>query len=137
MAQAKDKRGKSGSEAPNAGGIENASTNKNTTSPGEKQSQRETPREPRGATGRNEQMPSAKSAQHEHINRNERDHSKDLSGEYEKSARDLNSLEEEEELAGSRRGLSSYSETDEDEDEGLGDGNIGRSTRSRGLDEEG
>lgn len=51
------------------------------------------------------------------------------------SQRDLNSLEEEDEVA--RREQASYSETDEDEDEGLGDGNIGRSTRSRGSDEEG
>jgi hypothetical protein len=41
--------------------------------------------------------------------------------------RDLNSLEDEDELVASRRGLASYSETDEDEDEGLGDGNVGRS----------
>jgi general stress protein YciG len=50
------------------------------------------------------------------------------------SERDLNSLEEEDEMM-STRGLASYSETDEDEDEGVGDGNIGRSTR--GDDEEG
>jgi general stress protein YciG len=41
--------------------------------------------------------------------------------------RDLNSLEDEDEIVASRRGLASYSETDEDEDEGLGDGNMGRS----------
>ena len=136
MAQSKDRSVKSG-DATHAGGINSASAKKNTSSRGERQSLRETAREPRGATGRNEQDPSAKSKQHEDISRNERDHSQDLTGEYENAARDLNSLEEEEELAGSRRGLSSYSETDEDEDEGLGDGNIGRSTRSRGLDEEG
>ena len=41
--------------------------------------------------------------------------------------RDLNSLDEEDEVVASRRGLASYSETDEDEDEGVGDGNMGRS----------
>jgi general stress protein YciG len=41
--------------------------------------------------------------------------------------RDLNSLEDEDEIVASRRGLASYSETDEDESEGLGDGNMGRS----------
>lgn len=106
-------------------------------SPGAKASQRDGGPQPRGATGRNEQQPSAKSAQHENVDRNEREHSEDPGGKYELSETDLNSLEEEDELEGSTRGLSSYSETDEDEDEGLGDGNIGRSTRSRGLDEEG
>ena len=137
MAQEKNSRRKGGSEGRKSGDFDPALTNMKSPSPGESQSQNESFREPRGATGRNEQAPSAKSTQQEHINRNERDHSQDLTGEYEKSATDLNSLEEEEELAGSRRGLSSYSETDEDEDEGVGDGNIGRSTRSRGLDEEG
>ena len=92
---------------------------------------------PRGATGRNEQEPSAMSTQHEDRNRNERDHSSDIAGDFKISERDLNSLEEEDEIASSGRGQASYSETDEDEDEGLGDGNIGRSVRSRGLDEEG
>ena len=41
--------------------------------------------------------------------------------------RDLNSLDEEDQIVASRRGTASYSETDEDEDEGLGDGNVGRS----------
>ena len=92
---------------------------------------------PRGATGRNEQEPSAESAQQENKNRNERDHSGDTTWKFNVSERDLNSLEEEDEIASSRRGQASYSETDEDEDEGLGDGNIGRSVRSRGFDEEG
>jgi uncharacterized protein len=60
---------------------------------------------------------------------------RDIKGDIETSQRDLNSLEEEDEVA--TREQASYSETDEDEDEGLGDGNIGRSTRSRGSDEEG
>ena len=60
---------------------------------------------------------------------------RDIQGDIDRSQRDLNSLEEEDEVA--RREQASYSETDEDEDEGLGDGNIGRSTRSRGSDEEG
>ena len=44
---------------------------------------------------------------------------------------DLNSLEGEHELEASEKTQDSlaYSETDEDEDEGLGDGNLGRSTR--------
>lgn len=92
---------------------------------------------PRGATGRNEQEPSAMSAQHEDRDRNEKDHSEDITHKFNISERDLNSLEEEDEIARSGRGQASYSETDEDEDEGLGDGNIGRSVRSRGLDEEG
>ena len=45
--------------------------------------------------------------------------------------RDLSSLEEEDDLESSTESGESleYSETDEDEDEGLGDGNLGRSTR--------
>lgn len=89
---------------------------------------------PRGATGRNEQEPSAKSLQHENVDRNEKDHSEE--GKYDPFAMNMNLLEEEEELARRRKELS-YSETDEDENEGLGDGNIGRSTPKRGLDEEG
>jgi general stress protein YciG len=47
------------------------------------------------------------------------------------SERDLNSLEDEDSLESSRKtqGSLAYSETDEDEDEGLGDGNLGRSTQ--------
>lgn len=51
----------------------------------------------------------------------------DIAGEIETSERDLNSLEEEDEVVESKRGQATYSETDENEDEGLGDGNIGRS----------
>ena len=50
-----------------------------------------------------------------------------VQGDTDASERDLNSLEEEDEVVASKRGQASYSETDEDEDEGLGDGNIGRS----------
>lgn len=49
--------------------------------------------------------------------------------------RDLNSLEDEDSLESSGKktqGSLAYSETDEDEDEGLGDGNLGRSTRREG-----
>lgn len=59
-----------------------------------------------------------------------------VSGDLDLSERDLNSLEEDE-MASSRMEKASYSETDEDEDEGLGDGNIGRAKKSRGSDEEG
>jgi hypothetical protein len=59
---------------------------------------------------------------------------KDVNTGIEMSQRDLNSLKDENEEV---MGDVAYSETDEDEDEGLGDGNIGRSTRSRGSDEEG
>ena len=47
------------------------------------------------------------------------------------SEKDLTSLEEEDNLESSEKtqGSLAYSETDEDEDEGLGDGNLGRSTR--------
>lgn len=50
--------------------------------------------------------------------------------------KDLSSLEAEDDLEVSERKQNSlnYSETDEDEDEGLGDGNLGRSTR-RGVGE--
>jgi uncharacterized protein len=50
-----------------------------------------------------------------------------VQGDTDASERDLNSLEEEDEVVSSKRGQASYSETDEDEDEGLGDGNMGRS----------
>lgn len=67
-------------------------------------------------------------------NRKDQAH-RDSQRDIDMSQKDLNSLEEEDEVA--KREQASYSETDEDEDEGLGDGNIGRSTRSRGSDEEG
>jgi uncharacterized protein len=57
-----------------------------------------------------------------------------VKGDLEASERDLNSMEEEDEVTNSTAEKASYSETDEDEDEGLGDGNIGRT--SRGSDEE-
>jgi hypothetical protein len=77
----------------------------------------------RGSTGRNEQNPSALSE------------NRDISSGSDLSERDLNSLEEEDEVIS--RGKASYSETDEDEDEGVGDGNLGRSSKSLGTDEEG
>ena len=51
------------------------------------------------------------------------------------SERDLNSMEDEDEMIG--KGRASYSETDDDEDEGVGDGNLGRSVKSPASDEEG
>jgi general stress protein YciG len=58
-----------------------------------------------------------------------------IKSESDASERDLTSLEEEDSLESSRKtpDLANYSETDEDEDEGLGDGNLGRSTRDDGL----
>lgn len=54
----------------------------------------------------------------------------DIIREDDASARDLSSLEEDNlESSGKTQGSLAYSETDEDEDEGLGDGNLGRSTR--------
>jgi uncharacterized protein len=47
-----------------------------------------------------------------------------VKGDTDASERDLNSLEGEDEVVSEQ---ASYSETDEDEDEGLGDGNMGRS----------
>ena len=63
--------------------------------------------------------------------RNEDDAEKDIMREKDASERDLNSLEDEDNLesSGKTQGSLEYSETDEDEDEGLGDGNLGRSTR--------
>jgi hypothetical protein len=51
--------------------------------------------------------------------------------------KDLSSLENEDDLETSDRNQDSLnsSETDEDEDEGLGDGNLGRSTRGGVVDE--
>ena len=59
---------------------------------------------------------------------------KDIIREKDASVRDLNSLEEDNlESSGKTQGSLAYSETDGDEDEGLGDGNLGRSTRG-GVD---
>jgi uncharacterized protein len=81
-----------------------------------------------GSSGKNQRpRSSGKSAK----DKNNRDVNDDIN----RFERDLNSLEEEGGVAGKEQ--TSYSETDEDEDEGLGDGNIGRSTRNRGSDEEG
>ena len=67
-----------------------------------------------------------------HPGRNDEDaDQKDIIREKDAPARDLTSLEEEDNLesSGKTQGSLAYSETDEDEDEGLGDGNLGRSTR--------
>ena len=62
---------------------------------------------------------------------NEKDvEKKGIIGEKDASVRDLTSLEDEDNLESEKtQGSLAYSETDEDEDEGLGDGNLGRSTR--------
>jgi general stress protein YciG len=93
------------------------------SSQGGKASQGGTGKQSRGSTGRNEQTPSAASEQSEKVHR-----------DIEYSQRDLNSLKEEEVAKSLEQ--ASISETDEDEDEGLGDGKMGRSKRSRGFDEE-
>lgn len=56
---------------------------------------------------------------------------KDINREGDTPLRDLDSLEDEDNLesSGKTQGSLAYSETDEDEEEGLGDGNLGRSTR--------
>jgi hypothetical protein len=56
---------------------------------------------------------------------------RDIIREEDASVKDLSSLEDEDDLESSEKtqGSLAYSETDEDEDEGLGDGNLGRSTR--------
>src|SRR5688500_17618514 len=56
---------------------------------------------------------------------------RDIISEKGASGKDLNSMEGEDKLESSGKTQESlaYSETDEDEDEGLGDGNLGRSTR--------
>jgi len=64
--------------------------------------------------------------------RNEKDAAnKDIIREEDTSVRDLNALEENDNLgsSGKKQGPSDNSDTDEDEDEGIGDGNPGRSTR--------
>lgn len=55
----------------------------------------------------------------------------DIIREQDASKRDLNSREDTDDLesSGKTQGSLATSETDEDEDEGLGDGNLGRSTR--------
>ena len=54
----------------------------------------------------------------------------DIIQEKDASVRDLSSVEADNlESSGKTQGSLAYSETDEDEDEGLGDGNLGRSTR--------
>lgn len=77
-----------------------------------------------GKASRNAQSPQAERDE-EDTERN------DNTGDDDASDRDLTSLEEEDNLesSGETQGSLAYSETDEDEDEGLGDGNLGRSTR--------
>lgn len=77
-----------------------------------------------GKASRNAQSPQAERNEDE----TER---KDIIGDDDASEKDLTSLEEEDNLesSGKTQGSLAYSETDEDEDEGLGDGNLGRSTR--------
>ena len=80
----------------------------------------------------------SKRSQRQRFERNEDDaERKDISGEGEAFQKDLSSLEDEKSLETSRetKGSLSYSETDEDEDEGLGDGNLGRSTRGGAVEE--
>ena len=74
----------------------------------------------------------SRSSQRRTKERNEQDAGRnDMSGAGDAFQKDLSSLEEEDELdvSGKTKGSLDYSETDEDEDEGLGDGNLGRSTR--------
>ena len=64
--------------------------------------------------------------------RNEEDAQQtDVIREKDASVKDLGSLQQEDNLesSGKTQGSLASSETDEDEDEGLGDGNLGRSTR--------
>src|SRR5690606_20935847 len=67
---------------------------------------------PRGSTGRNEQEPSASSAQREDKDRNERNPGDDKDRARFEDKTSLNSLEEKEELEGRTKGTLSYSETD-------------------------
>ena len=74
----------------------------------------------------------SKSVKGPHPTRNDNDaEQKDVNREEDAPLRDLDSLESEDNLesSGKTQGSLAYSETDEDEDEGLGDGNLGRSTR--------
>lgn len=85
-----------------------------------------------GKASRNQISPSSGKNQ-----RNDEDAEQmDIIREDDASARDLSSLEEDNlESSGKTQGSLAYSETDEDEDEGLGDGNLGRSTRGGVLGE--
>lgn len=85
-------------------------------------------RNQRGSTGRNEQEPSAL---HDGI------HKVPIITQEDIKRNDLSSRVEEREVADEGLKQASYSETDEDENEGLGDGNMGRSKKSKGFDEEG
>lgn len=74
----------------------------------------------------------SRSGRSPHPEKNEEDvEQRGIISEKDASTRDLNSLEGEDNLesSGKTQGSLAYSETDEDEDEGLGDGNLGRSTR--------
>jgi len=86
-------------------------------------------RKDKGSTAENKLK---KSDAGKNVRANEKDNK--LSNDIEVSARDLNSLKEEDDV---ETGNASVSETDEDEDEGVGDGNLGRSRKSLGSDEEG
>ena len=80
-----------------------------------------------GKASRNLQSPSSGTDQ-----RNEKDaEQKDIIRETDASVRDLSSRDGGDNLesSGKTQGSLAHSETDEDEDEGLGDGNLGRSTR--------
>ena len=75
-----------------------------------------------GKASRNTRGPSSE--------KNEDAEHKGIISEKDASVRDLNTLEVEDNLESEKtQGSLAYSETDEDEDEGLGDGNLGRSTR--------
>jgi uncharacterized protein len=71
------------------------------------------------------------------VKKDELKHKKEIATGTSIEDKNLNSLNEEDERMSRRLGDASYSETDEDENEGLGDGNIGRSSKSPGADEEG
>ncbi|HET7179126.1 MAG TPA: KGG domain-containing protein [Chryseosolibacter sp.] len=74
----------------------------------------------------------SKSSRQHHPEKDEKDADRnDRKREGDAFQRDLSSLEDNDDLDTSERKPDSlnYSETDEDEDEGLGDGNLGRSTR--------
>lgn len=73
----------------------------------------------------------SRSAQGSRPERNEDDAEQgDIISENDASIRELNSLQDNDlESSGKTQDPLSYSETDEDEDEGLGDGNLGRSVR--------
>ena len=79
-----------------------------------------------GRASRNVNDPSSDKNQ-----KNEKDAEQmDIIQEKDASVRDLSSLKGDDlESSGKTQGSLAYSETEEDEDEGLGDGNLGRSTR--------